>query len=141
MSGRGGGGMLDEATCEAVIALLDGGGSMQAACLRVGVSAELFEAAARADPELGRRVRRCRVRQANNVLARLYVAAMEGHVPAMSLFLKHVPPGLPGEELSDEPDDDLSGLSRDELEALLLRLTAECERIAGGRPSPPAASE
>ena len=129
---------LDGRTREALLRLMMGGGSLQAACGRLGVEIDDVRAAADEDPRLAQRLRRCRTSMADNVLSRMYLVAMDGSVPAASLFLKHVPPK--DAESSDAPEDDLHDADHAKLRQTLAELDDVCRRLEIGDPPAPGAA-
>ena len=131
---------MDEATFRAALSSVRRGASLQAACGSLGLEVEDFLEAAVEDGAALSHLRLSKGLLSGNVLARVYAAAMEGSVPAMSLYLKHAPPADEAVEPGD-PQDDLDRRRRDELEADLRRVDGELRRIAEGRPPGEAAAE
>lgn len=129
--------LCDPAVWRDLADLIAAGGSLTAACRKRGLDVTAVRAAVREEPAFAELLRQAYGSLAENVLARLYAAAMDGSVPAIGLFLKTVPVPRPGEKDADAPDDDLCGADRQQLEDALRHITAECQHVAGGDPAPP----
>lgn len=124
---------------EMVLQLLVRGASPAVACQQLGVSTLGFNRSAANDDRFRARLDAVRVTLSQNVAAAVYREAMQGSVPAQTLWLKSCPPPeWRVDELAGGPmtfdeafealsDDDLIDLAR----ALGVDLPPEIERKAG----------
>jgi hypothetical protein len=99
--------------------LLTRGASPLAACVQLGISVLDVEQTVQHCAIFQQRVRQAHVLLSQNVAAALYRSAMEGSVPAQTLYLKNQPPPDWQTAASDESNDNpYNKMTHDELIAL-----------------------
>jgi hypothetical protein len=107
---------LSAAQQQRYLHLLTRGASPAAACLQLGISVLDVEQTIEHNPIFQQRVRQAKVLLSQNVAAALYRSAMEGSVPAQTLFLKNQPPpNWQPAEPDESTDNPYNNLTYDEL--------------------------